>query len=353
MERLRLVPNSSRQRVVRGAWQAEARKATGKQSAKFVAALKGGVPIVSAEYVLALAGQSMAVDPPAPAPPPPGGKRKACDLHGSGKSATEAIALDDSDSSAAEEEDAESEETLGKLKLAELRERLAARELDTSGRTKAVLIARLLEASPAATPAADLPPAKRAKSGGAAASAAGASPSVAMAAGAAAGRVGAALRQRKHMAAYLLAGGRGGKLPPVSSLLEVVAAAEAKRTPKPRVTLPPIAPKSALVTVDADTGAGPTWHIYVDKYNLAYNTVMNEMDIRSGINRYYKMQLLASKSGKYQVWRAWGRVGGEEAGGSEGRTNSSLINKHESSLANALKVRVRRAGSASACDMCM
>ena len=53
--------------------------------------------------------------------------------------------------------------------------------------------------------------------------------------------------------------------------------------------------------------------VYVDEYNLAYNTTLNLMDIRTGVNKFYKMQLLCSGKGgkRYTVFKSWGRVGGE------------------------------------------
>ena len=105
--------------------------------------------------------------------------------------------------------------------------------------------------------------------------------------------------------------------------------------------LPDIQKGSALVTVNPDSGLGAGWSIYVDEYNLAYNSTMNQMDIRTGVNKYYKIQLLQSgpkSKRKYSIYRAWGRVGGEEQSSGYGaRTNDHLVKEYGSDLEFALK----------------
>ena len=119
------------------------------------------MPIVSADYVRALAGEAVEVEPAeeameeaAEAKPKAAAKRKAA--------AAAPIDLD-SDSS----EDAPIaevvEEDLSKLKVAELRDRLEQRGLDSSGK-KAVLVERLQDALAAAA-AAPPPPAASAAGG--------------------------------------------------------------------------------------------------------------------------------------------------------------------------------------------
>lgn len=132
------------------------------------------------------------------------------------------------------------------------------------------------------------------------------------------------------------------KLPRASIAMAAPKSKRAEReTATPRKLLPPIYPGCALLTPAEGTGLkGP--RVYVDEYNLAYNTTLNQMDIRTGVNRFYKMQLLASGKGgeRYSVWRAWGRVGGEEPSISGYRSrgmNSDLINGHGSDLEAAKK----------------
>ena len=81
--------------------------------------------------------------------------------------------------------------------------------------------------------------------------------------------------------------------------------------------------------------------IYVDSYNLAYNCTLNLMDIRTGVNKFYKMQLLVSgkASKRFTIFKSWGRVGGEEGSGASdgswrsGRVNQTLKHPHESNRA--------------------
>ena len=47
------------------------------------------------------------------------------------------------------------------------------------------------------------------------------------------------------------------------------------------------------------------------------------------------MQLLVTGKARYHVYKAWGRVGGEEH--AAGRMNSDLTHKHEGDLAGAKK----------------
>ena len=119
---------------------AEARKPKGKKAAKYAAALENHVPIVSADYVRALAGEAVEVEPAeeameeaAEAKPKAAAKRKAA--------AAAPIDLDSDSSEDAPIAEAV-EEDLSKLKVAELRDRLEQRGLDSSGK-KAVLVERL------------------------------------------------------------------------------------------------------------------------------------------------------------------------------------------------------------------
>ena len=317
------------------ATEAEARKPAGKRSTKFAAAFDGGVPIVSVDYVLALAGELPPEELEASSPAAGGGKRVRAAA--GGLSAAEAIRLDSDDD---DEEEAVTDD-LDDLKVPELRERCAAYNVSSSGK-KAALIARIREAAAAAgggVTTAEPPPPKKRKSAAGAAEASGSDRGTPL--------IGAALRQRKHMAKYLLAGELGGKMPSVSSVLATrssMAAAAAAKAPPPRRMLPEITPNSALLTVDGEAEMGGA-RIYVDEYNLAYNCTLNQMDIRTGVNKYYKMQLLVSgkKGSRYTVFKSWGRVGGEEgasAGGdhwSSGRVNNSLKHAHESHLDSAVK----------------
>ena len=306
--------------------EAEVRKPVGKRSAKYSAALEGGVPIVSAAYVLALAGELPEEDAQdeiggEEAVPVPKRARGAADKGaGSSGDAIDVDALEeepmevveDEREAKEEEEEEEEEEALASLKVAELRAMLSAKGLEVSGR-KAALVQRLVDCrtakraktgtglaggivaasgvadggasggskrrlpsnASAAAPkgegiAATVPPAKPASRP------AGPRPS------------GVLLRQRKHMAAYLLAGELGPKLPSVASGVREAAAREAAAPqPKPRVKLPTIMPGSALLTVDPEAAMGDA-SVYVDEYNLAYNVVLNDADLRTGVNKYYK-----------------------------------------------------------------
>jgi poly [ADP-ribose] polymerase len=300
--------------------EAEVRKT--KRSVKYQAALNGGVPIVSATYILALAS-IVDENEATPAPAAAGTKRPrpaTIDVH------------------VCEEE----EEDLASFKVAELKVRLVERGLDMGGK-KADLVKRLREARPATMDKAeateDKPPLQTHPDGVKRKRKLPdlAAPSVPKV-------VGAKLRQRKHMAAYVLAGGLGPRLPSVASARseqQVRKAAADARAPKPRVTLPPITPGSAILTVDPDAEITAGASIYVDMHNLVYNTTLNQMDIRSGVNKYYRMQLLTTGKNRdrYSVFKAWGRVGGEEGGGERfygAHTNSNLTHAHEGNLQSAM-----------------
>ena len=121
------------------------------------------------------------------------------------------------------------------------------------------------------------------------------------------------------MQAYLLDGPLGLKLPTVASLQPQLAAAAAirsKSTPAAPQMRPPIRPGSAMLQVDPGLGlrvrvglAHPYRahphpsqvdpdcsksgvKIYVDAHNLAYNAVCNQFDIQTGVNKFWKIQLL-------------------------------------------------------------
>ena len=278
----------------------EVRKAAGKKTVKYTTALNAGVPIVSPQYVLALADALEPADNPAdegdagdgnPADEgdggevedggafvePPAAKRsKAATSAASnpdgkgGGSAAEAIELSDDDDG---DGDDELEEDFSKYTVAELKDKCTARGLSVSGR-KAALVARLQEGGTAGTKrkggADNGAPAKKppkAAKGGAGSSAGGA--------GSSAGGgvvVGPKLRQRKYMVEYLLDGELGSKLPSVASVLVVEqarAAYQKSKQPLARAMLPQIEIPSPLVSVNPDSGLGPGWAVYVDEYNLA------------------------------------------------------------------------------------
>ena len=267
--------------------EAEVRKPAGKKASKYAAALEAGVPIVSSKYVLALAGmcdtdeeeeeEEEAVEVVEVVAPP--GKRPK--VVSGGATADDAIELGDDDD---DDDDEEVEVDFDRLTVPKLREMCAHGGLDTSGR-KPVLVARLKEAGGSSggrqqkrksVDGVGGKPAKAAK-GGAGSSSAGGEPVV-----------GAKLRQRKHMTKYLLDGQAGPKLPSISSVLslqEARAAQQKSKEPPPRKMLPEIEPKSALVTVSTGSGLGSGWAVYVDEFNLAYNCTLNQMDIRTGVNK--------------------------------------------------------------------
>ena len=335
--------------------EAEARKPVGKQSQKYAAALSGGVPIVSVEYALALCneleeeeeGEAMAMeameadDEVEEVEEVKMGKAAGSGAGGGGGGGGSLEAAIELDTSEDEEEDYQS------MKVPDLRERCKQKGLEHAGK-KADLVARLVQAagSPSAASAVAAQPAAKKQKTAAAPSprksrgkaAAGSAPSAP-----AKRAVGALLRQRKHMAAYLLDGGRGFKLASVASCLAKAAARAEKeeaKKPPPRKKLPDIEPKSAVTRVDPEAAMG-TAAIYVDSYNLAYNCTLNLMDIRTGVNKYYKMQLLVSgkASKRFTIFKSWGRVGGEEGSGASdgswrsGRVNQTLKHPHESNRA--------------------
>ena len=56
-------------------------------------------------------------------------------------------------------------------------------------------------------------------------------------------------------------------------------------------------------------GMMDTAHVYKERDDL-YTAVLGLVDITSGTNSYYKLQLLESDKGSsYYIFRAWGRVG--------------------------------------------
>ena len=344
--------------------EAESRKPTSKQAAKYAAAVQAGLPVVSADFVLALASELP--DKPRKAAPPDDDDdfADASSSGGRGKSAKRP-----------KRDEALLTEDLGTLKVPELKERLRERGLEETGK-KAVLLERLQTAvdeeqaaAAAATtkgagsaadpltldeesdevvevdddddvkevapppPAAPPPPPpeeeskpkgkKRALPTSFAGGAAKAAEERAAAAAAVEAVHGAKLRQRKHMRAYLLDGDAGPKLPSVAALqpdLAAAAALKAAATPAEREMRPPITPGSALLRVDPGCSKGNV-KVYVDQYNVAYNAVCNSFDIQTGVNKFWKMQLLCTGAArpKYYVFRAWGRVGGDEESRGSGR----------------------------------
>ena len=112
---------------------AEGLKPTAKQSAKYATALAAGLPVVSGDFVLALARQLPEADADAAVAPAPAPKR------------AKGVAAKAEAEAAAAAAEAEEEVPLESLKVAELRERLVARGLGSDGK-KAVLLARLQQA---------------------------------------------------------------------------------------------------------------------------------------------------------------------------------------------------------------
>ena len=96
--------------------------------------------------------------------------------------------------------------------------------------------------------------------------------------------------------------------------------------------------------VDPDCSKGGV-KVYVDAHNLAYNAVCNQFDIQTGVNKFWKIQLLvgSAKRPKYCIFRSWGRVGGDEEQRGHGRgpqTGGDLVHEHgegEEGLRKALK----------------
>ena len=73
--------------------------------------------------------------------------------------------------------------------------------------------------------------------------------------------------------------------------LAAVAAIRSKSMPVAPEMRPPIRPGSALLQVDPDCTKGGV-KVYVDGHNLAYNAVCNQFDIQTGVNKFWKIQLL-------------------------------------------------------------
>ena len=143
------------------------------------------------------------------------------------------------------------------------------------------------------------------------------------------------------MAAYLLDGELGAKLPSIASLVERRAARadkDAAKAPQPRRKLPPIQPKSALVSVDPEAEMGS--ERLRGRVQLGVQYDLNLMDIRTGVNKFYKMQLLCSGKGVSDT-RSSSRGGGSAARRAETaacrNVNSTLKHAHESNLEGAKK----------------
>ena len=350
-----------------------------KPAVKLATALSAGVPVVSADYLLLLAGvepgkrtaAKPAARPMSKSKGAPSAERNAPPLTGGGAGDT----LDTDEVSS--------------MRVAELRSHLEARGLSTSG-TKPVLVKRLhCAAQSEAALRSELhfedarkgkakverprqaqpPPPKRVKTG--AAGAPTAPPPI----------KGVLLRQRKHMQPFLLRpeAGAGARLPRLAAAIEQKKAAEVRsaHTKKPpRTFLPPVMVGSALSKVNAPAGPrtaerlhagkiqlaphivrcltpshldaaypsrliGPqvepgahkpaSTEVYIDEYNLAWHAVLNSVNLSEGTNKYYRMQLLRTGS-NYCIYKGWGRVGGGVGGKSSGRGGSGRNGKMNSDL---------------------
>ena len=61
--------------------------------------------------------------------------------------------------------------------------------------------------------------------------------------------------------------------------------------------------------VDPESELEDTHHV-MEEGKQVWNSVLGLVDIVTGANSYYKMQLLESDMGKnYTIFRSWGRVG--------------------------------------------
>jgi hypothetical protein len=94
-------------------------------------------------------------------------------------------------------------------------------------------------------------------------------------------------------------------------------AAEAARAKK-RKRREPVA-GSEILRVDPGTGKEKTGKIYVtydDEYGYTpYNCALNLTDLQTGVNKYYKMQIVQMPAGKtFWFWISYGRVGVESIG---------------------------------------
>lgn len=86
----------------------------------------------------------------------------------------------------------------------------------------------------------------------------------------------------------------------------------------------------------------PGTEVYIDEHNLAWHCVLNAVDLSTGTNKYYRMQVLRTGS-SYCVYKAWGRVGGGAGGkssgsggwGKSGKLNSDLVHEHGTDLDGA------------------
>lgn len=228
-----------------------------KRPAKLAAALDKGVPVVSADFIVALAGLPPATE--ASGPRPAGGKSTGGKSTG-GKS-TAAGAAEHVPAWA----DAVDADSVGSLKVPQLKAELQSRNLSSAG-NKPVLVERLRLAMQAEAATRSERAFEDSQRGGAAAGpssdAAAPQPPLSKRARTEAGPQavpavrGAALRQRKHMGPYLLMpeAGTGPRLPSLAAAVEAKKAADKRKQASkkpPRKTLPRVALGSALATVGA------------------------------------------------------------------------------------------------------
>eukprot|EP01133_Synstelium_polycarpum_P000362 gene362-420_t len=80
----------------------------------------------------------------------------------------------------------------------------------------------------------------------------------------------------------------------------------------PVVIVPKKSPKAGSDILKADPAVKYGYNVHVDHDTVygytAYNVMLNLVDIQSGANKFYKIQLLRNNS-KYLVFLSWGRIG--------------------------------------------
>ena len=73
--------------------------------------------------------------------------------------------------------------------------------------------------------------------------------------------------------------------------------------------------KSSDVKIPIDEGALvhlpslQTYQVYIDGEGLIYDASLNQTNASNNNNKFYRLQLLRSSTGKYLTWTRWGRVG--------------------------------------------
>jgi poly [ADP-ribose] polymerase len=222
-----------------------------KRAVKLTAALDKKVPVVSADYILALAG--LAPEGETGGPRPAAGTSAG----GTGEAGQAAPGADGMDA-----------DSVASMKVPEIKAQLKERDLSCSG-NKPALVERLrlaMQAEAAARSEQVFVAARAGVAGACASSDAVAAPEppppkrarteAGASAAALPGVRGAALRQRKHMTPYLLLpeAGAGPRLPSLATAIDAKKAADKRKqaTQKPpRQMLPPVALGSALATVGA------------------------------------------------------------------------------------------------------